>query len=126
MTTTPPGAVPAAIASFISLETVAKSGAGAASGAGVTGAGAALGAGVTGAGTALGAGLGAGTTTGAGVACATCFRPVCAAWPHEETAVAISQTIPTAIAFRTDGPPPTCTSPLYFADRLTGVALLPS
>jgi hypothetical protein len=84
------------------LDTVAKSGAGAASGAGDAGAGAKSGAG-TGAGTATGAGVGAGTATAAGVACALSLSAVCAAYPHEEAAARVSKTIPTAIAFRTDG-----------------------
>lgn len=84
--------MPAAIASFISLETGANSGGGAASGTGDAGAGAAT-----------GSGEGAGTATGDGVAFALSLTAGCAAWPHDEVAARVSRTTPTASALRTGG-----------------------
>src|SRR5262245_34833912 len=92
ITTTAPGSRCAAIALFISLETVVKSAEGAATGGNV------------GVGAATGAGGGAGAT-GACVACARSVTGGCAALPREQAAVSASKTAPTAMAFRADGLP---------------------
>src|SRR5271156_747701 len=88
ITTTAPGSLCAAIASFISFDTVANSGAGAASGSGEP---------VT--------KSGAGAAAGACVARALSLTAVGATLPREQAAASVSKTAPTAMAFRTDDLP---------------------
>src|SRR5882672_10312570 len=92
ITTTAPGSRRAGIASFISLETVAKSGVRAASGGNV------------GVGAATGASAGG---SGACVACGLLPTAVFSASPREHAVANTSTTAPTAIALRTDGFPST-------------------
>src|ERR1044072_7974634 len=80
ITTTAPGSLCAAIASFISVETAAKSGAG----------------------TATGGNAGA---TGGGVGCALSVTAVCSAFPGEHAVANASTAAPTARAVRTVGLP---------------------